>query len=162
MGGKNITKINEPWEVFEYEILMFFETQKLLIGCTLKDQNNKIIRNVVIESLILHTRLLCDILLSRSKYPDDIVLSDLVHDSQLIELTKEFSDLQNVYGGSKDRTSPCWVFNKLIFHPTTHRPRNKDLTNLLITLGKPLFEVLILVDKMSNNKILKKYLLNKI
>jgi hypothetical protein len=68
-----MTKQNDPWVVFDYEVSMFKET--LTFGKTqVALPLPQYILNAITESLLLHTRILVDILISKSSDSDDITL----------------------------------------------------------------------------------------
>jgi|HubBroStandDraft_6_1064221.scaffolds.fasta_scaffold259160_4 hypothetical protein len=67
--------------------------------------------------MLLHLRILVDMLLSRGGRDDDIRLTELLPDfkSRLIE------QLKITYGGPNDADSPYWNLNKRLAHPTKVR-----------------------------------------
>jgi hypothetical protein len=80
------------------------------------------IRNALTESVVLHARQLCEIFLSKGRQPDDIRLEHLVPMSALSDrLLTLVEELKEKYGSSSMEESPCWVFNKMLLHPTTER-----------------------------------------
>ena len=81
-----------------------------------------VLQNAVVESLVLHTRILTDILLSKKGGTDDIVLSDLLPGFSSPVLAK----LADTYGKRDIEKSPCWQFNKMLAHPTKHRSSSHE------------------------------------
>ena len=103
------------WEVARYEVDMH---ETLLEG----ELSATALRNALTESMVLHARQLCEIFLSRSAEADNVKLSDLVSESEQSEMLKELlSELERAYGDRRTSNSPCWVFNKMLLHPTTQR-----------------------------------------
>ena len=76
-------------------------------------------KNALVEALMLHTRNVVDIILSRGVKDDDIQLKHIApgFNSSLID------KLRKAYGDNKtkDDPDPCWIINKRIAHPTTKR-----------------------------------------
>jgi hypothetical protein len=112
------------WDVVGYEVLMFLGTshvRKHLKGGN--GPNTQIIRNALVESSLLHMRILADIFLSRGSKPDDIHLEELgfVVSGQDDVLADKIGAFEKVYGKSSDKNSKCWIINKMLAHPTTHR-----------------------------------------
>jgi hypothetical protein len=75
---------NDPGVVFDYEIYMYFGTRRTLLWVNeqldkespwemlLKSSLHMLtIRNSVVESMIPHTRIVTEILISKRKYKDD-------------------------------------------------------------------------------------------
>ena len=130
---------NDRWVVYDYEVGMWRDM------CNLLCVNNPIfgnlclsIKNAVVESAVLHTRILVDILLSRGKNLDDINLSNLVPSLQSTNVEK----LRNAYGDGKQESTPCWEFNKMLAHATSHRSRSYDYSGALNSL-RPLIDALV-------------------
>lgn len=70
---------NDPWEVFGYEVGMFFSLCDLIKGGILVHTADPgVVNNAITESAVLHARQVVDILLSRGGEEDDIKLRDLV------------------------------------------------------------------------------------
>jgi len=118
----------DPWVVFDYEADMFFAMCGLLQeGDTVYAALPGPVRNAVVESGLLHTRQLIDVLLSRGNDPDDINLSGLLPGFQPARL----DELRQVYGSRNLIDSPCWTMNKRLAHATSHRGASYDYTSLL-------------------------------
>ena len=80
------------------------------------------ISNALTESVVLHARQLCEIFLSLSKKGDNIKLADLIPEGEQSQRIKELiTELRGIYGNNEKQESPCWVFNKMLLHPTTER-----------------------------------------
>src|SRR5205814_906566 len=119
---------NEPWVVFDYEADMFLEMCKLLVANNQEFSSlSGHVRNAVVESALLHTRQLVDILLSRGSESDDINLATLVANDQPARL----DELRRAYGNRNTVSSPCWTINKMLAHPTALRSSSFDYSNIL-------------------------------
>ncbi len=64
----------DAWQAFEYEVQMFHETRARLRDSGL----DSILRNALVESSLLHTRILVDALLGRQGKPDNVTLHQLL------------------------------------------------------------------------------------
>lgn len=133
----------EPWVVFDYEVEQFHAMCKLLeTGNEEYAALSLHLQNAVVESVLLHTRILVDILRSNGTYADDIKLSAL-----LPSFTSEIlTQLKTLYGKSGTENSPCWTINKYLAHPTSHRGSEYDYTDLLSQLA-PL--ILLIVQEVN-------------
>jgi len=114
---------DSAWIVFDYEVDMFHNLA-ILLG-ERNEEGAKLsfhVRNAVVESCVLHTRILVGILLSDGTYPDDIKLTNLVPGFKCPELDQ----LKQVYEGPTKESSPRWIFNKMLAHATTQRSDSFD------------------------------------
>jgi hypothetical protein len=70
----------ELWDVVDYEVQMYFETRSIYesLKSSSKDKVAKVIDNALIESMVLHTRIVVDLLISKGRGNDDIRLKDLM------------------------------------------------------------------------------------
>src|SRR5579859_194421 len=117
------------WEVYDYEVGMF--TQMLRIGTTVECQKfPQPIQNAIVESMLLHLRILVDILLSRGSGNDDIDLTDLLPGFKSSLVVR----LKTAYGDSKMVGSPCWHLNKRLAHPTQIRSSSYNYDHVLNAL----------------------------
>jgi hypothetical protein len=125
-------------KVLDYEVQMFLGTRHLLSNSKFGEGRKALIaKNAIVESSLIHTRILADIFLSRSKYPDDIHLQDLglVNNGESGVLIKS---LEDAYGKPKDKNSNCWTINKMLAHPTTLRSESYDYSIVYQTLDSPI------------------------
>ena len=115
--------------VYDYERDMF--TQMLRIGTTVECQKYPPpVQNAIVESMLLHLRILVDILRSHGRDKDDIKLTDL-----LPSFTSPLIDqLKTAYGDNKTVSSPCWELNKRLAHPTTVRSSSYTYNHVLQAL----------------------------
>ncbi len=97
---------------------MYFGTREKIIEPTAHDQ---ILKNAIVESAIVHARILCDIFRSKdSQLGAGILLKNLFPDwrsnsERLKELKSKVKDLRRAYG---DNTagSPCQIFHQKALH----------------------------------------------
>lgn len=158
----DINASDNPWIVFDYEIQMYFETRNLLKHLKIKDSKdviNLIIKNATVESQLLHTRIMTDILISKSsREDDDITLNFLLPEwcnstngKSLIE------KLRNVYGKQNEKDSPCWILNKMLAHPTRWRTDRFDYGKPMRQIEPVIFEILSEIEKIANRPVLTYY-----
>jgi hypothetical protein len=130
------------WTVHDYEVDMF---RSLLDLC--KTGKHKSfphpIPNATVESLLLHTRILVDILLSRDQGSDDVKLKELLpaFDSPKI------AELEQRYGNRKIEKSPCWTLNKMLAHPSSLRSDGYDYTATMNELEPLILSLLEEIQK---------------
>ena len=118
-----------PWDVYDYETDMLKETLRVCQTEAFKTLQHPI-PNAVVESMLLHLRILVDILLSRGSDDDDIKLTDLLPSFQ----SPLIDELRNSYGNHKSVGSPCWTLNKMLAHPTLLRSGSYSYASTLITV----------------------------
>ena len=134
-----MNKSNEElWEVIDYEVSMYFETRSTYesLKSSPKDKIAKVIDNALIESMVLHTRIVVDLLISKGRGNDNIKLRDLMPEWCISEKGKRLIDeLELVYGRADIENSPCWIFNKMLAHPTKWRTGSHDYYPALKKVG---------------------------
>jgi len=159
---------DDPWVVFDYEVEMYFETQRAAIWVNKQLEENfpramLTLRNAIAESLVLHTRILIDILISKKNGNDDIGLIDLLPDwCQTAEASQLIKKLEYVYGTAREPNSPCWIFNKMLAHPTRQRSNMYDWGIIINKVSREIFEILLELRKITKRSILVHYLDNSI
>ena len=134
---------DSSWTVLDYEVQMYLGTSYLREN--LKGENGpntQIIRNSLVESTLLHIRILSDLLLNRCKYPDDINRTKLGLNFEEGELAEKVKALADKYGQPKEKNSNCWIINKKLAHPTTHRSDSYDYAEVFNSLDKPLKDLI--------------------
>lgn len=155
-------KSNEDdWGVFDYEVQMYFETRSIYdtLKANSKDLNAKIIDNALVESMVLHTRILVDLLISKGRGNDDIKLESLLPRWCESELGKQLIyDLEAAYGKNDIENSPCWVFNKKLAHPTQHRTSSHNYYPALKNVAPHELKILVEIVKINRRPILAHYL----
>ncbi len=123
------SKAADPWEIVAYEARMLFDLCRVLNGETF-NANNNVVKNAVVESVCLHTRILVNILLSKDFGEfDDIRLNHLLPGFQHSSVDR----LRAAYGDGKPVQPPwpCWTLNKMIAHPTLQRGNSHDYTDVI-------------------------------
>jgi hypothetical protein len=128
------------WIVFDYERDMF---ERMLELCGNQYSFSRPINNAIVESLLLHVRNLCDILLSRGTESDEITLKNLLPSFNSTKL----DELKNLYGSGKKIDSPCWTINKRLAHSTLVRSESFDYSPLLRQLTSCLRSLFIEVQE---------------
>ncbi len=137
---------SDPWIVFDYEVDMFRNLCHLLVtGNSEYGSLSHWLKNAVVESAVLHARILAAILLSDIREPDDIGLSSLLPGFDCPEI----AELRRVYGRRDDPSSPRSAFNKLLAHATTLRGDSFDYSVALNQIA-PL--ILGMVDRINASR----------
>lgn len=152
---------NDPWQVFNYEIQMYFETRIRLkhLKTDGRDSRVMVIKNALTESLVLHTRIMVDILISKGSGNDDITLKDLLPDWPQSEIGRQMiGELKSAYGKSDIQNSPCWVFNKMLAHPTRWRADSYNYFPALKQIEHHVLSILREIEKIRSMSILQYYL----
>ena len=133
----------ENWKAFEYEVEMFSETRKLMgRWCEL----DRISRNALVESALLHTRILIEALLSKSNEPDDITLDKLLPvQNRPAGLDSALAILKTNYGTRNQKSSHCWTLNKRLAHLTATRGDSWNYGELFEQLDPVIQQTLTIV-----------------
>jgi hypothetical protein len=120
---------------FRYEVWMYRQTRLLPIH-TFEPLE---LRNAVVESALLHTRVLIDVLLDHdSKTGDDLLLRDLLPTGYPQPLVERLRLLRKIYGHRHKEESPCWTLNKRVMHLTTVRTLSFDFYNHVFGVLDPI------------------------
>jgi hypothetical protein len=127
----------EAWEVFDYERKMFAAMHSLWTTDHYRNFD-PLIANAIFESLLLHIRNLCDILLAPRPRADDVTIKALLPNFRSTTL----NELDLLYGRSDEDGTPCRQINKMLAHPTTVRGRDTDHSIWLNPLSRCLFSLL--------------------
>ena len=155
---------DDPWVVFDCEVEMYFEAQRAIERVN-KQLEGKVLpemltlKNAVVESMVLHTRVLVDVLISKKKEDDDIGLNDL--SPQWCEMDKAkglIDELREAYGNIREPYSPCWVFNKMLAHATRQRSNSYNYGSALNKISDPIFSILLELQSFTGRESLKHYL----
>jgi|SRR5579863_117207 len=137
---------DHSWDIIAYEVRMFHATYETVLDPSELNKLPKVMANAIEESAVLHTRILCDVFLNKGMDPDDIQLSTLFPawytNSKYQKIKWLAGNLRKTYGSAQKRGSPCWVFNKMMAHPTAHRGKSYDYTIILENL-EPLIQNII-------------------
>jgi hypothetical protein len=144
------------WKVLNYEVQMFLGIDHIRKNLQSGNgPNTQLIRNALVESSLLHIRILVDIFLSRGNRPDDIHLEHLGFDPNSLQpaLAERIRALAAAYGVADDKNGNCWTINKRLAHPTTHRTEKYDYSKVFAALDKPLREIIEFVYSSSKRKL---------
>lgn len=119
----NQTIDNRPWFIIAYEVWMYFGARSKMTGSTIDDD---VLKNAIVESAIVHARILCDIFLSKkTQWGGGISLKELLRDDwksdRLKDLTSKVRDLRQAYGNHKTAGSPNKVFHQKALHADQDR-----------------------------------------
>ena len=125
MNAANVDR-QALWDVYDYEVDMF---NQMLSACQMgvREAYPQPIQNAIVESMLLHLRILVDILLSRGSDADDIKLTNLLPKFQ----SPLLGQLKDSYESSRNAGSPCWTLNKMLAHATTLRCSSYDYGPML-------------------------------
>jgi len=132
---------DKAWRILDYEVQMFLGIGYLRSNLKVEGGvEAQLIRNALVESSLIHIRILTDIFLNKGNQPDDIKLEQLGFDVKSSEtmFREKINVLRSAYGESKDPTSNCWAINKRLAHPTTHRTEGYDYSSLFAAMDEPL------------------------
>jgi hypothetical protein len=138
-----------PWVVFDYESEMFFVLNSVLAERMVVPQMARPqVRSALIESELLHIRVLCGLLLDprHASRPDDIVLDDL----KLPCKPKRLEELRIAYGDKN--TGPRAELNKHLAHATSLRSSSRDWKELINLLSPILCDVISEINKQRHSK----------
>jgi hypothetical protein len=137
--------VNAASTVFDYERNMALDLFDIMNGSAFQTFE-RTLKNAVVESLVLHTRILCDILTSKSSRDDDITLRKLLP----AFTSPHVDELKAAYGNSSAVDTPCWTFNKMLAHPTTHRSHTYNYASALNSIWPTMLSLLTQIDAVSN------------
>lgn len=153
-------KPNDPWTVLYYEIKMYGLTKRHIASRgTPSSDDELVLKNALVESSLLHTRILTDILLSRGKMDDDVNLDNLIRQKDMSQdLSKALADLGRVWGNSKKQNSPCWTLNKMLAHPTLWRSASHDYGTLANSVDPKIYRALEEIGSISGRHDLLSFL----
>lgn len=142
----------DQWTIVAYEVRMLSATCEIVLNAEALVKLPKVMANALEESAVLHTRILCEVFLSRGKEPDDIALCtlfpDLKTNARYGKLERLVKGLRAQYGSALAPGTPCWIFNKMMAHPTSRRGPSYDYTGLLRGLRPPIWRVIREVESL--------------
>jgi hypothetical protein len=122
------TERQSLWVVYDFEQDMFRHTLHVATTDECR-QFPQPIQNAIVESMLLHLRILVNILLSRGS-GDDINLTGLLPSFT----SPRIDQLRNAYGNRNKVDSPCWHLNKRLAHPTRVRSSSYNYDHVLNAL----------------------------
>ena len=114
-------------KALRYEILMFSETWRLLARWG--ENDTSVLHAAVLESALLHTRILAEFLLSHGRSAGDIRLEDALPQFK-VEQEHRIGQLKEIWGTQKEG-SPCWELNKKLVHFTDQRVARHDYSRFV-------------------------------
>jgi hypothetical protein len=137
-----MTSTESPWVVYDYEVEMFTQMRNVLMMGASKTYDPLSI-NAIVESMLLHLRILTEILISKG-YLNDIKLKD-----QLLPKfeSPRVDELRVKYGKSDDVGTPCWTLNKMLAHPSLLRSNSYDYGPVLDILVPSILPLLEEIDQ---------------
>jgi hypothetical protein len=107
----------DMWIVYDYEVSMFRGTRPPF---QLPREFQRVYSSALVESRVLHTRILCDLLLG-TRFLHDISLDDLLPGFAPMALDR----LRRDYGDGSPGTLR-YIFVKKLAHPTNMRSKSYD------------------------------------
>jgi hypothetical protein len=133
----NQDQSKDPWIVFDYEVDMFEKLSTgVLVPQQVLDSASPYLGNALVESELLHIRILAELLLSRgsSKSKADITLKKLLPGFT----SPEIATLDSLYGDCKKKGTACWTLNKMLAHATYFRADSYNYAPLVTSLARPI------------------------
>jgi len=119
--------MNPDWTVWDYELDMFNALLPEFHSADFSQYPLRV-RNAVVESFLLHTRQLADILRSSDHGDGD----DVKLDKLLTGFTPPHLDeFKRSYGRRDDPDSPRYIINKRLMHPTNIRTDSFNYTEMV-------------------------------
>lgn len=159
-----MTKISEfsPWNVFDYESYMYLYTYVFVNNFAFESDNieKQAIKNSYVESLMLHTRILSEILITKQEYDSDDINVDRIipPEKQSNHLEKLLLELNTAYGKSNEVGSPRWTLNKMLAHATLLRGSFYNYDHILEILHPLLLKIIEEIFALTNDHKIKQYL----
>lgn len=96
---------DKAWRILDYEVQMFLGVDYIRSHLKVDGGGEaQLIRNALVESSLIHIRILTDVFLSRTKWSDDIKLEQLGFDLNSNDpiLAEKISTLAVAYGEASD------------------------------------------------------------
>ena len=140
--------------VFEYETYILISLKYLLsLNLNIENTIQRALSNALVESVLLHIRILSDIFLSRIKsHSDEINLSKIIDDENTSPVLEQLiEELKRTYGNSKNKGSHCWTINKMLVHASDLRGSNYDYGLVINQLYPILSRIIKEINKILKN-----------
>ena len=159
-----MTEVSEfsPWNVFDYEAYMYLYTYVLVNNFALEGDNieQQAIKNSYVESLMLHTRILSEILITKQEYKsDDINIDSIIpSEKQSNHLEKLLIEFKTAYGKSNEVGGPRWTLNKMLAHATPLRGSYYNYDHIIEILHPLLLKIIEEIFTLTNDHKIKQYL----
>lgn len=172
---------SNPWEAFFYEVQMYWgmirireaignsngwqiaviQRRRLLVPCQrsrkLKPEMLTLTMNAMIESKLIHIRVLAEIILETGSGDDDIKLRHLIGNWQSHqELVAAVDELCRAYGRAHTPNSPRWILNKMLAHFTGFRLSSYGYKEFFERIDPPLKQCLSLIAEIKGDEKLVK------
>jgi hypothetical protein len=142
-----VKNVDQCWVVYDYEVNMYMQMSALCMnGC--RSHFSLPIQNALAESLLLHLRIVVDMLLSKGSDDDDLTLTDLLPGFT----SQHIGKLKSAYGTRSIKDSPCWTLNKMLAHATVGRADKYDYTRILQPLMPIIASLLLEIEKARPNR----------
>jgi len=149
-------------DVFRYEVFMYLYmyirvTQSKFSITGLRNRARK---NAYVESLLLHTRILAEILvIDDYNNKDDIKLNDFIEVEKISDkLNSLLKKLKRVYGKSQTKHTPRWRLNKMLFHASKERGISYNYSPVLIAMHELIILIIEEFSLLTNDIVLMKFL----
>jgi hypothetical protein len=138
-----VKDFGQYWAIYDYEVTMFMQMSALCMnGC--RNHFSVPIQNALVESMLLHLRIVVDMLLSKGSEDDDLKLTNLLPGFT----SKHTERLKSAYGTRNTAGSPCWTINKRLAHATVGRAEPMaHYTPILEPLVRIIMELLNEIEK---------------
>lgn len=146
---------DQSWEAVEYEYMMYFRSKARKGECL----TDLVFHNAMVESQLVHARMLADFLITEQKKPfqqDDVTLMDLLP-AVRGEIEGDIETFAGEYDKQLVKETLRWQINKLIVHLTHHRAGSGNHDALFAELERVLEPVLRLVAEKSQRQALIKW-----
>ena len=159
---KNANKDDNNWDVFLYEVYMYFYMYVRVYNSKLNTNGprNRAINNSYVESLLLHTRILTQIFLFKRKgQQDDIKLNQLLDPKEYSDTLNSLINKLDVLYHNKTKNSPKVQIDKLLVHATHLRTTHHNYDKLISILHPTLLEIINEIQLFTKDKTIKKHMI---
>jgi hypothetical protein len=136
--ARTTTATDDLWGSLEYEVWMYGETRRLLRA---NRPGQESLQYAIVESALLHARVLTEALIDQGKRPTDLRLADVLPESaRSDDLRTAIGELEKAYGTQGHEGDPCWHLNKRVMHLTKNRTPSFDFKEPVFAKLDPLVE----------------------
>jgi len=151
-----------PWKVFDYESYMYLYTYVFVHSFKSEAKNieKEAIKNSYVESLMLHTRILSEILITTQQSDsDDLNIDNIIPPlKQSKHLGTLVRELRLAYGNANEVGSPRWTLNKMLAHATLLRGSYYNYDHIIELLHPLLIKIIEEIFVLTNDEKIKQYL----
>lgn len=171
MNEQKADILNKPHEenfqkVLEYEngMLIFV---RCLLGKNLKIESDilqqalqRALENALVESMLIHIRILCEIYLSQNKsYHDGITLNKILNNKEISTKLRELiKELKKTYGDSRIEGSHRWIINKMLAHPSELRGSTYNYRETINQLFPILLNIIKEINMILKNPEIEEFI----